>query len=740
MPTPPTPWRLANRARSLLSLLLTVSSLPAATRQTDLIYGEAGGETLRLDVSIPDRNGPFPVVILIHGGGWGSGDKDGAAGTGADITPWFDPLDDRFTWFSINYRLAPEHPWPACYEDVLTALEWVRKHASTYKGNPGQIALMGHSAGGQLAAMSGVHAGSAAGIRAVVGCAAATNFEQDLEARGGVSLALRNLYGIPQTVTPTALSLLRDGSPLNHLRSGTPPFLLVHGDADRSVPLQQSLDFRKRAEAVGVPCELLILKGAPHRLTEWVEHEPAWMDSIVNWLEDTLAQPPSQNSPTAPAFPGAEGYGASATGGRGGAVIAVTNLDDSGPGSLRAAVETPGPRTIVFQVSGTIALASDLTISEGDLTVAGQTAPGDGITLANYSLKIDADNVIVRFLRVRVGDEGSREGASGRDSLACRFTDRVIVDHCSFSWSIDETASAYQNTNFTMQWCIVSESLRESLHHKGPHGYGGIWGGYSATFHHNLLAHHSSRNPRFNGNARLDDSAAADRTDVRNNVFYNWGDNSGYGGEPTATGIPSLFNLVGNYYKPGPATRPSTDDRIFHPDPIPGDPAIYSHYYIADNVTEGTPETSADNWRGVDGLEGVNPAAVRLSVPILSTPLSTQTAENAYAAVLAYAGSIAPRRDSVDERILAEVATGTAQFGNHGIINSQREVGGFPLLESTPAPVDRDADGIPDSWEHAHGLDPENPADRNSDSDGNGYTQLEDYLNSLAVGAFPNPH
>ncbi len=435
------------------------------------------------------------------------------------------------------------------------------------------------------------------------------------------------------------------------------------------------------------------------------------------------------------AFPGAEGFGKHASGGRGGAVWIVTNLNDAGPGSLREAIEAEGPRTIVFAVSGTIYLEDELEIRHGDLTIAGQSAPGDGITLARRGLQVtQAENVIIRYIRSRLGDLHPRENHLQhyqQDAFTCMFSTRVIVDHCSFSWSIDETATAYNNRDFTMQWCLISESLDDSFHEKGPHGYGGIWGGKNATFHHNLFAHHRSRNPRFNG-ARYRDHATwgDDLVEFRNNVLYNWWDNSAYGGEPGADGFRPRYNMVNNVYKPGPATASDTADRIFEAYANPA--GRYSRFHLSGNRMVGSPETTLDNWQGLDGVPGAAFAKSRSDEPFIKNPDGLESASNAYDRVLAGVGAVRPARDSVDRRILQEVATGTATFGRNGIIDSQDEVGGYPELKSLPAPADTDRDGMPDDWEQAHGLNPKNPEDRNADPDGNGYTCLEEYLNSLA--------
>jgi hypothetical protein len=430
-------------------------------------------------------------------------------------------------------------------------------------------------------------------------------------------------------------------------------------------------------------------------------------------------------SPQTPAFHGADGFGKYTSGGRGGQVFEVTNLNDSGPGSLRAAIEEKGPRTIVFRVSGTIALESDLIIEHGDLTIAGQTAPGDGICIKNYKTQINADNVILRFLRFRLGDETRYP----EDALGANGTRNVIIDHCSMSWGIDEVASFYDNEDFTLQWSIISESLNNSCHPKGHHGYGGIWGGARASFHHNLFAHHTSRNPRFHG-GRTPATSADELVDFRNNVVYNWGFQCIYGGEK------GRQNVVANFFKPGPATtRPDRFLEMYDED---------GRWYVSDNVVYGNPLVTEDNWQGVDGPA---PEKSRVDSPFQFVIDSTKSADEAYNDVLLYAGAVLPKRDPVDERILNEVRNGTASYGSvsysdaqrlvsaavpHGIIDSQTEVGGWPELISAPAPVDTDGDGIPDDWEITNGLDPDDPNDGSIITE-SGYSNLELYLNELAA-------
>ncbi len=429
------------------------------------------------------------------------------------------------------------------------------------------------------------------------------------------------------------------------------------------------------------------------------------------------------------AFPGAEGFGRYTSGGRGGRVYEVTNLNDDGqPGSFRWAVEQSGPRIIVFRVSGTIMLNSDLNITHGDLTIAGQTAPGDGICIANHTVECKASNVIVRYMRFRLGDLT----AEADDSFWGRYQKNIILDHLSISWAIDEDGSWYDNKDFTMQWCVYSESLYHSYHPKGNHGYGGIWGGMGATFHHNLLADNSSRNPRFNG-ARYTTTHATELVDFRNNVIFNWGFNSAYGGES------GNQNMINNYFKPGPATGGgSTRYRIVQPYDVHTQTAPFSKWYVAGNYMEGNSAVTADNWNG-----GVQPNdykvpldSLRLNSPLTSAPVNTQSAFSAYISVLKNVGDNFPARDSADLRVINEVETGDAPFGatysggNKGIIDSQTDVGGWPALAATNPPKDSDHDGMPDDWETAHGLNPNDSTDAIQVAP-DGYTYVENYINSL---------
>jgi hypothetical protein len=438
--------------------------------------------------------------------------------------------------------------------------------------------------------------------------------------------------------------------------------------------------------------------------------------SILNMPSYTRAQLLS--------FPEAEGWGKYTVGGRGGNIIEVTNLNDSGPGSLRSAIESEGARIIVFKLSGTINLESNLTISNDSITIAGQTAPGDGICIRNYPVEIFADQVIVRYLRIRLGDE--QEVAD--DALNILFSKNIIVDHCSVSWGIDETLTSWGNKYVTVQWCMITESLNNSFHHKGPHGYGGIWGGTNSSFHHNLFAHHTSRNPRFSGG----NTDKCTNVDFRNNVIYNWGFNSSYGGEE------GTINIVANYYKAGPATRAKVKNQIVDI----WDPE--GSWFIEDNYVDGYSEITSHNWAGGIKSKNSNLSKLKSKSQFENRSVNTDSPVDAYNKILKHVGASLPKRDDLDIRVLNEVQTGTASYGSQhyaeeynldeniltGIIDSQKDVGGWPRLNSLASPNDSDHDGMPDAWEVENDLDPKNPKDRNTIAS-SGYTFVEEYLNEL---------
>ncbi|MCM1521116.1 MAG: pectate lyase [Muribaculaceae bacterium] len=483
-----------------------------------------------------------------------------------------------------------------------------------------------------------------------------------------------------------------------------------------------------------------------------------------------------------PAFPGAEGFGRYTTGGRGGKVVHVTNLDDDGPGSLRAALSGTAKKTIVFDVSGYIDLKSDLKIP-ANTTIAGQTAPGAGITLRYYTLNINGDNVIVRFIRSRRSQV--KNVSDGADAFWGKGFKNIIIDHCSFSWCIDEIASFYDNRDFTMQWCSLSEALANPGHSKGAHSYGGIWGGKSASFHHNMIAHTQNRTPRFNGaryewsgydKQKYSSTVDAERVDFRNCLMYNWGTGGCYGGPGGG-----YINMVNNYYQAGPGTK--NKDRVTQvtvgaEGNSEGHPNLWglcSRYFINGNYVSSAIPAANYDWKGViyDGgglimLDGerwmqdnnhhYGPNAdyrklgsddylcVKLNSPIDAGEVTTHDAQTARQKVLDNVGA-SLYRDAADARYVEECKTGTVTYTGEvakvaGIVDYINDPDGeqksnrpsYPVLpsETRPDGWDTDGDGMPDEWETKYGLDPNVANSSLYTLDPQGvYTNLEMYLNSL---------
>ena len=443
-----------------------------------------------------------------------------------------------------------------------------------------------------------------------------------------------------------------------------------------------------------------------------------------------------------PSFPGAEGAGAVTRGGRGGRVIEVTTLADRGPGSFRAAVEAAGPRVVVFRISGLITLETPVAINHPYLTIAGQTASGDGICIRGATTTINAPEVIIRHLRFRHGNLTMRDDALN----AVHSPGRIIIDHCSFSWGLDENVSIYRYMkpgpdgtaqklpieNVTIQWSMSSEALDLN-----NHAFGATWGGRNVSFHHNLFASNTARNPSIGW---------GDHVDFRNNVVFNWRHRTIDGGDST-----SMINIVANTFKAGPAAQEGAlQHRIARPEVFRNfnERTEPGRWHVTGNDVVGYPHISADNWAGGvqfgKGPNGTDAQALlaqgRAAPPVPAEPITQHTAPAAWDLVLAGAGATMPRRDPVDERIIGEVRSGRPTYGN-GIIRTPADVGGWPDYRSIPAPVDTDHDGMPDAWELRHGFDPGNPADGVGDPDKDGYTSLEEFLNGTDPRAFVEyPH
>jgi len=528
-----------------------------------------------------------------------------------------------------------------------------------------------------------------------------------------------------------------------------------------------------------------------------------------------------------PSFPGAEGWGAVTVGGRAGAVLHVTNLNESGPGSFRAACEASGPRTVVFDISGIIWLTNEVQVTNSFITIAGQTAPGDGVIVAGETVSLTGavSDVLVRYMRFRRSYDKAKWAAwatnavgnsdpRGQSLVGMSTTRNIMVDHVSVSWGTDENMSIYRRyinppllpggstlvpaKNITIQWCISSEALNPT-----NHAFGDTLGGQGANHHHNLLACNTGRNPSISFSHFMD---------WRNNVIFNWRHRTMDG-----AGAEAHLNVINNYYKPGPATgygnlwepTPELVVRIVKPEIRPwgtnfglpqkaySGPGVIGWWYVNGNVVEGHPEVTSNNWEGLSpvagnyyrgvqwdsavlGYPGVGPAPGEshpewtghymtnhmdwarvlspithaefpedpddpeddisgVPIPIPDLPkVATQTAQDAYQSVLAGAGATLPVRDPVDVRTVNMVVTGIATNGSrtNGIIDHPDEVGSYPAIAvvTRPANWDTDGDGIPDTWEIEHGLNPNDAADRNDDFDSDGYTNLEEYLNEQ--GAF----
>ncbi|MBR1809041.1 MAG: pectate lyase [Paludibacteraceae bacterium] len=496
-----------------------------------------------------------------------------------------------------------------------------------------------------------------------------------------------------------------------------------------------------------------------------------------------------------PAFPGAEGFGRYAVGGRGGKVITVTSLDDYTSaetpieGTLRWAlgqyvsqetidgktVTVYEPLTIVFNVAGNIVLKEDLKVKRDYLTIAGQTAPGDGICICGHSMTFNGatggemwhwgprrHDVIIRYLRFRPVPPPSADNKYALYGTDIENYENVILDHCTMTWANEECLAIYDTKNTTVQWCIAAEGLYSANHPKGNRSYCGVWGGQFASYHHNLIAHNDSRNIRFNG-ARAHDTVAV--VEFRNNVVYNWGsNNSGYGLETEiqVEGVTrNELNMFCNYYKHGPASGYNNKaagptnkvNRLVRIDQTKEsvDAGFAGRHYIADNYLSNYPDVTADNWWCGVQFNNYKDTALAKSIfrsadysPEVQAilPAETETAEEAFLSVLSGAGACAPRRDWQDARIVEETRTGTASGKRtrqaDGIINHPSAVGGWPLLQGEPY-TDTDLDGIPDSWETEHGLDPEDATDGAKITE-SGYSNLELYINSIPQDFSPmNP-
>jgi hypothetical protein len=493
---------------------------------------------------------------------------------------------------------------------------------------------------------------------------------------------------------------------------------------------------------------------------EWKQHEQEVLTNVqpelAEWAKKGkpfipwAAKPGDLPQAAVPAFPGAEGGGKFSFGGRGGKIYVVTNLDDSGPGTLREGCETAGPRIIVFNVAGIIHLKMPIFIEAPYITIAGQTAPGDGICIAGESVMNNAHDVVIRYVRFRRGNTNVFERQSG---LAGSPVGNIIVDHCSASWGNDQTLDTYRHmyqptngdaalklptVNDTIQWCIITEALNLN-----NHAFGGDWGGRNTGFHHNLFACNTGRNPSI---------AMSYDFNFVNNVLFNWRHRSVDGGDAN-----SLINCINNYYKPGPATLDNpVRYRLVEPAQSWSKTNRVSRWgkvYVAGNIVEGNPRVTADNWDGgVQFNKAPDPNAsgdiakgliddpvqlkqiipqVRVDKPFPMAPVTMQSAKEAYESVLANAGATLPKRDSVDARAVRQTKTGKVDYEKgEGIITDISQVGGYPEYQGEPF-KDLGADGIPLWWKQKYKLDVNDPNLAGRDLRGDGYTVIEKYLDGL---------
>lgn len=420
------------------------------------------------------------------------------------------------------------------------------------------------------------------------------------------------------------------------------------------------------------------------------------------------------------AFPEADGLGKYTVGGRGGRVIEVTTLEDGKgvPGSLREAVEAFGPRIVVFKVAGTIDLVSTLEIWNPYITIAGQTAPGEGITLRNYTFYVKVGEVIIRNIRFRLGDIKEADAVDIRGRTP---QENVILDHCSLSWGVDETLCIRDFDKLTVQWCFITEGLHDNIHHAGKHSKGALVSGsrgQRVSFHHNLFAHNDARNPRPQGLLPPEEDTVGFYFDFTNNVVYDWG--RSYAAKNLDVNQRCTMNFINNYFIAGPSSKASN---------FMVDKNINTRMYFAGNYMNG--KMPADQYSRIIYEDFIKPDnGWKLAEPFDSMTSNIHSAEKAYAMVIKNGGA-ALNRDSVDERIVRDVLNGTGR-----VIDRPSDVGGWPELATGEAYLDTDKDGMADDWETAHGLNPADPADGSLDKDGDGYTNVEEFLNSLMADLY----